>query len=409
MRILFIVLLSFAPALVQATVLRLSELPGESVLVEVRRAGAGPRCNAAQAGPLFRGDPKMTRLSADRYVQSLDSEVGDDAVYLKAARMGQGIYVHLPYFVPVAAGCAHAHFDIVARHILWDGQWHAGRLRIASSDARGKSVFFTNEPAPYRSGARYFDSAIPLPTLQRLDRSFDTIVRFYRDALASEPMRGVGSVVALARNGGNYFGFGGDSLNIIRMSFDNPRPEHFSSFEQVFPATFAHELAHKLQSERLFALPFGRQIVEGSADFLKIVVLFNSGLIDQHDARQRVRKAIAHCGAFAGELSFADRAEQRLLNYRESYDCGMVYYFVAYYSSGMQDSEFIATLLRSLTGEKQYGGEAGACLQFERACANARLRDLLGAKERYLTQAAWLEAQLASRPLPHIGSGPPGE
>lgn len=396
--------LLLAPLFAHAALeLRISESTDEKVRIEVAASGAGSGCAAANA-TLFGQQLNIAKASDHLYFQPLNSEVGDDAVYLKAARMGGGIYMHLPYFVP-EGDCKGAVFAVSAKHILWDGTWYAGEVTVPAGAARNKSIFFTNEQAPIIRGARYFDASMPASTLASLDSAFARIVAFYGEVLKADPMRGTGVVAAIVHNGGNYSGFGGDALNIIRMSYDNPKAKDLSTFEQVFPSTFAHELAHKLQSERLFELPYARQVVEGSADFLKIVVLHSAGVVDERQARDRVRKAIADCAGFANAKSLAEKAATPgSINFREPYDCGMAYYFAAYYSSGMAAPEFIATLRLALSGERRYGERTETlCLLFEADCQNARLKGIVANRERFLAQADWLESQLASQPMPFLG------
>lgn len=153
--------------------------------------------------------------------------------------------------------------------LLWDGKWYSDKLKLAGSAVQHKSVFFTNEERPIIRDGTYFDASIPGPTLSKLVANLATVLAFYQDVLKVEPMKGVGAIVAIVRNKGNYTGFGGDALNIIRMSYDNPSLENLLTIDQIFPPIFAHELSHKLQSERLFAMPLARHIVEGSADFFQ--------------------------------------------------------------------------------------------------------------------------------------------
>ncbi len=304
--------------------------------------------------------------------------------------------MHLPYFL--AGDCKGVGFHISARHILWQGKWHSRSLSISSEAAQDKSVFFTNEAAPLIKGGRYFDAGIPAATLARLEAAFDRIISFYEKVLEADPMRDVGVVAAIVRNNGNYTGFGGDALNIIRMSYDNPTANG-PALDQAFPATFAHELAHKLQSERLFQLPLARHIVEGSADFIKIVVLQNAGVIDEAQAKDRVREAAADCATYADARTLRAKAGAGSFSFREPYDCGMVYYFVSYYASGMQGLRFVDALRKSLTGE---GRDQSLCLMFEPTCVNERLIGVAGDRDAYLQQMAWLESQLATRPLPAL-------
>jgi hypothetical protein len=378
--------------------LHLSESVDDSVRIALVHTGPGADCVPA-SGPLFDRQLNIRKVSERVYAQPLDSEVGGEHHYLKAARMGGGVYMHLPYFVPVA-GCKDAAFELKAKHILWDGKWYPGSLQLTAAAARDKSVFFTNEASPELAGANYFDTSIPAPVRARLTSAFGRITGFYEKVLKADPMDGVAGVVAIVRNGRNYKGFGGDALNIIRISYDNPTREDLETIDQVFPSTFAHELAHKLQSARLFEQPLARQIVEGSADFLKIVVLRSSGLIDEAEARRQILKAAADCAAFADARTLAQKVAQGSVQFREPYDCGMVYYFVAYYTSGLDGAAFFARLRKAWTGEKKYGDEDTLCLLVEPNCRNARLNGVIGNRGDYLQQLAWLETQLASRPVP---------
>lgn len=405
----WIVTLTFAwlaatPAPAQAALdLRIAEAKDDSVQIALRHSGAQPDCGPVD-GQWFGSKLNIRKVSDAIYVQPLNSEVSDESVYLKAARMGGGIYMHLPYFAPLGK-CKEVSFEVSARHILWDGKWYAGSVRITSAAARDKSVFFTNEAAPVIKGASYFDAAMAAPTLARLELDFGRIISFYENVLEADPMRGVGVVAAIVRNEGNYSGFGGDALNVIRMSYDNPTPAHMATFGQVFPSTFAHELAHKLQSEKLFERPLARHIVEGSADFMKVLVLHGAGVIDEGAAKRVVLKAAADCTKFADARTLLEKAEQRSMQFREPYDCGMVYYFVAFYSSGLSGADFVATLRKAMSGAP--GQPDGLCLLYEVTCRNARLNGVAGNKEQYLQQVAWLEGQLASRPMPLLKQ-PPG-
>lgn len=376
--------------------LHMSESADETLRLAVVRIGAGSACRGAN-GQLFDPQLDIRKLSENLYAQPLNSEVGD-AHYLKAARMGGGIYVHLPYFIPVG-DCKEIEFEVKAKHILWEGKWYAGSLRLTSVAARDKSLFFTNEVSPVVAGTSYFDASIPAAVRGRLILAFGKITGFYEGVLKADPMRGIGGVIAIARNGGDYKGFGGDALNIIRISYDNPSPADLATLDEVFPSTFAHELAHKLQSERLFERPLARQIVEGSADFLKIAVLRSAGLIDETEAKRRVLKAGADCAAFSDTRTLAEKVKQGSVRFREAYDCGMIYYFVAYYTSGMQGGAFIEHLRKAWSGDRDYGDQDTLCLLIEPSCRNPRLNAVIGTRTDYMQQLAWLETQLSSKPV----------
>ncbi len=375
----------------------------DNVQIEMLPENGNQSCASSGEIP-FAPELGIQRTADAVYLQPLNSEVGESAEYLKAARQGGGIYMYLPYFRP-GGRCAGADFIVKARHILWDGTWYAGELIIPAAATSGKAVFFTNEASPKIVGGIYFGPDFSAATTERLRLSFIKILEFYQSALAVDPMKNVGVVAVISRNNGGYFGFGGDSLNIIRMSFDNPKPQHVPEFETVFPRTFAHELAHKLQRDFLFSIPQGRYISEGSADFIKTIVLLDSGVIQAVEARGIVEKALADCSKFASTLSMQAKIVQRSHNYREPYDCGMVYYFASYYSSGLTGPEFVASLRMALSGKQTYSAQwESLCLLFEPSCRNERLRDLVADQKQFSPQANWLATQLQTRWLPSIRS-----
>lgn len=276
-------------------------------------------------------------------------------------------------------------------------------MRLTSEEARGKAIFFTNEPTPIVQGSSYFDAGIPAPTLARLQTAFGKISTFYQDVLKVNPQKDIGVVTAVVRNKGNYSGFGGDSVNIIRMSYDNPTPAQLLTLDEIMPSTFAHELAHKLQRGELYKLSLARYIVEGQADFLKIIVLRNSGLISEDNAKQWILKAASDCAKFSDTRTVHEKVRQKSVDFREPYDCGMTYYFVAYYSSGLQPLDFIDVLRKAMLGESSYGGqEDKLCLLFEPTCVNERLKGFIGDKIHYMQQIQWLEDVLASHPIPSL-------
>lgn len=387
------------PVLAHAALeLTISEASAEKIAIEIKQSASDSACPIANEA-IFRADPNTARVSDTRYTQELNSEIGEDANYLKAARMGGGIYVHLPYFFP-AVECKDVVFEVNARHILWGGKWHSGQVRFTSAEARYGSIFFTNEVSPVINGASYFDANIPAPTMKRLDADFSRILRYYQDVLQVNPMQGVGSVVAVVHNKGNYTGYGGDSLNVIRMSYDNPSPENLLTLDKIFPPIFAHELAHKLQSERLFALPQARHVVEGSADFFHVLVLHSAGLMDQEQTKRRVLKAAAECTAAADGRTLSEKTAQQAIGFREPYDCGMTYYYASFYTSGLTSSEFVALLRKALSGEKNYSDKRNSlCLLYEDSCTNARLNAIVGNKESYVRQVGWLENELNHPPI----------
>ncbi|MFO1220448.1 MAG: hypothetical protein U1E89_18955 [Burkholderiaceae bacterium] len=353
---------------------------------------------------LYSSSPGTVRLDPFVYRQALNSEIHETASYLKAARQGRGIYVHLPYILP-PRDCDSAEVVVRSRHILWDGRWIANKVRISGREAAGKSIFFTEEEDLPVVQNVYLDPAIPTASRRRLQQSMQKVIAFYRNSLEVDPMRGVGVIVTIVQNKGGYTGFGGDSLNIVRISFDNPEPQDFENLDRLFAATFAHELAHKLQNEALFSLPLGRFVAEGSADFFKVIVLHNAGITSEVEARVSVRKAFDLCQKFAGVESLVTRLRKRDLNYRAPYDCGMIYYFSAYFESAASGPAFVRFLRMAMTGTANYAPNSQSlCLLYESNCLNERLRDLgSGELHSIAAQREWFLEQLETRPLLRLG------
>lgn len=379
-------------------VIRISEMKGGYIETGLD-GGEGDSLCLEKAGKMFESRLGSKKISERVYSQRLNSEASDDAAYLKAAGMGKGIYMYLPYFIP-KVDCSNVAVNVTARHILWGGKWHAENIKIPTATAQRKAIFFTNEETPMIKGATYFDSEIPKDILAQMESSFEKVIGFYQDGLGTEPMRDIGVVAALTRNEGKYTGFGGDSLNIIRMSYDNPKPADILTIHKILPVTFAHELAHKLQAEKLFGFASARYIVEGGADFLKVIVLRNAGVIDDDGVKEIVLKAGAECGKFADTRTLFEKIHQKAFNYREPYDCGMVYYFTAYYSSNLSAWEFMDIFLKAMSGDKNYTNQIDSlCILFEATCQNARLNGIAGNKNDYLQQLAWLKDRVIAHSL----------
>jgi len=392
--------LAMLPVFAQASLLvRISEAIDENVQFDLGADGREPLCTGRN-GQIFNPALGIRKLSDTSYVQQLNSEAPDGERYLKAARMGGGIYMYLPFFFP-ARECKDVVFEVAARHILWGDKWYSGTIRLTPDAVRGKAIFFTNELTPIVQGSSYFDAGIPAPTLARLKMAFEKISTFYQDVLKVNPQNDIGVITAVVHNKGNYSGYGGDSLNIIRMSYDNPTPTQLLTLDEIIPSTFAHELAHKLQRDGLYKRPLARYIVEGEADFLKIIVLRNSGLISEDKAKQWILKAARDCAKFSDTRTLNEKVQQKSFDFREPYDCGMVYYFVAYYSSGLQPSDFIDALRKAMLSENSYGGqEDNLCLLFEPTCVNERLMGVIGDNIHFEQQMQWLEGVLANHPVP---------
>lgn len=395
-----VMFLSLIPGSVEARlVVRIAEAEAERLQFDLSSNSDEAICSGNQ-GRVFNPALAMRKLSETAYSINLNSVAADGEDYLKAARMGAGIYVYLPYFFP-ARVCKDVEFEIVASHILWDGKWLTGRINLRLDEVRGKSIFFTNEVKPNISGQYYFDAGIPTQTLHRLQSAFAKITDYFEQSLKLRLPQNIGVIAAIARNEGAYSGYGGDANNIIRMSIDNPAPSQLANLDEFMSATYAHELAHKLQTEQLYTYGPARYIVEGQAEFFKILILFNTGLLDESAAKQAIAKAIANCTNSADARTVEAKLAQKTYSFREPYDCGLAYYFAAFYSSDLSIYEFTAALRKAMLAERNYSiHDKRLCLLLESDCHNERLIGMLADKTRYLQQIQWLSQVLASRSLP---------
>lgn len=366
-------------------VVRLSEASDD---VKVEATGGSEACAGYTDSPGF-------RKASDRvFLRKLNSEK-ELGKYLVAARLGGGIYLHLPYFHPGDA-CGEVSFEIEGRKILWNGKLYSGSLRIPERDVFYNSVFFTNEPEADISDTAYFDRDIPAPALHRLKRDFPAIADYYRQQLAVEAVRSTSAVVAVVHNQGKYFGYGGDALNIIRITYDNPNPLP-ADLADVFSDTYAHELAHKAQHPSLFENPYGRYLTEGSAEFLKLFVLRELGLIDARRQDGIIRTAWQECAKHNAETSWLEKIDGRTNFYREPYDCGLVYYVASHRSSGLDAKAFVELLLKALSADSGYSNDRRRlCLLFEPDCRNLTLTDLVSGGARFERWRAEIEP--ATRP-----------
>lgn len=371
-----------------AMVVRLSEVSDDVKIVLIPGNEA---CTAGLPADVY-GDSAGFRKESDRvFLRRLNSEK-ELGKYLVAARQGGGIYLHLPYFHP-GDSCGDVTFEIEGKRILWDGKSYSGKLRIDGRDVFYKSVFFTNESDPDMSDAAYFDRAIPGPAVRRLKHAFPVISDYYRKALGVEAVQSTSAVVALTHNQGKYFGYGGDALNLIRITYDNPNPLP-DDIADVFSRTYAHELAHKAQHPSLFENPYGRYLTEGSAEFLKLFVLRESGLIDAHQEDGLVRNALQECAQHNSETSWLQKLSGHTTFYREPYDCGLVYYIASYRYSGLEAKAFVQLLLKALSADIDYSSDRRRlCLLYESDCQNVMITDLVSGGPGFERARAGIESK----------------
>lgn len=375
--------------------LRISEYGADAVRIEVRSTCVG--CNAS-ALPEVAFDPSsgISKVGSHLFERRLDDEIDDTRHhYLMAARHGRGIYLHLPYFCPTV-GCEQVTFVLAGAHVLFGDLVHPGELRVPGWAARQTSAFVTNEPRADFQQAVYIDPSLSPTQAKELRNGIAQVAAFYRQVLGVDALRSTGVVAVVVRNGKGYSGFGGDALNIIRLSFDNPRPDDLPHVPRVLVDTFAHELAHRVQAEALHDLPMGRFVTEGGAEYLRVLALRETGQLDAAGAKLYLRRARAACAHVVVDPPVAERMPRRQVAMREPYDCGLMYYLAAQRVSGLQRIEFARLLLAAFAGDAAYDAPAASrlCLRFEPTCADERLRRLLGTQSQVLAELSWLADEM---------------
>ena len=358
----------------------------------LRVSSTGSDADAALAGKLVQAAGAWPTNEAGSYVVALDSaaQIGR---YMKAARLSAGVYVHLPALCP-DGDCNGIRFTVQARHILFGGVMAEGSLDIEARDTRMASVFFTNEAQPRLSDGLYVGPEFSDAAVGRITESFRRIRAAYQALARRDLAAGTGAIATTARNDGNYTGFGGDSLNIIRMTVDNPKGVPESQLVDYFVGTYAHEVAHKLQTPRLHDLPQGRLAAEGSADFFKIVMLARSHAREPGDLSTLVMTAYDKCLSRRGAKGLMQRIVDRDADYREFYDCGMIDYFALMFSSGIKEQAFIAELAAVLGDKPGATKIARDCLVLGAACDDPVLADMMGDAQRLESRQAWFKTRL---------------
>jgi len=331
---------------------------------------------------------------AGKFTVALDSTARIGG-YLKAARLSGGLYVHLPHLCP-DGDCSGVRFTIQARHILFGDVLAQDSLTVEGRQAEDASVFFTNELEPSLRNGLYIGPEFPQASARALTRGVDAIGQAYRALSGRDLREHVGIIATTAVNNGGYTGFGGDALNIIRLTFDNPNGQSPDQMVQTFLATLAHEFAHKLQSPRLHELANGRLIAEGSADFLKAVILLRSGVGAPDQVHALVTHAYDECLRQRGPKTLDERIADHSVDYREHYDCGMVDYLALDFLRAGTEEAFLAELLAVLQDPVAPGGSASRdCLLLRPSCDQAVIRDLMGHREPLASRRAWFDGQWA--------------
>ena len=381
-------LLSALPAF--ALTLELSEHDGDRLQRRIL-ASETPQDADALRKLAAQGDATRDK-TADGTLIPLDS-TAQVAHYLRAARLSAGIYVHLPALCP-EGGCSGIRFVVRARHILFGAVEADNLLEIDPAAAADASVFFTNEERPRLHDGLYVDPTLSDASADRIIDSVDRIRAAYARIADRDLARGVGAIATIARNDGGYTGFGGDSLNIIRMTFDNPRNVTEARMVDAFVTTYAHELGHKLQTPRLFELPQGRLVTEGSADFLKVIVLKRSGARIEQRTNELVSSAFDQCLQRRGPHGLLQRIESREADFSEYYDCGMVDYFALMFSRRTSEDEFVSELTLALGDPSGTPARTDGCYVLSPSCKDVVLADLMGDADHLRSRRGWFMGRL---------------
>ena len=315
------------------------------------------------------------------------------AHYLRAARLSGGVYVHLPALCP-RTDCKGIRFTIKARHILFGDVEASGTLSIDDAAAADASVFFTNEEHPRLKDAVYVGPEFTQAAVDSIQDSLHRIRSAYEAIAGRDLLAGIGVIATIARNDAGYTGFGGDSLNIIRLTFDNPGQMPESRMVQAITRTYAHEVAHKLQSPRLFDLPQGRLVTEGSADFMKIMMLMRTHLEAEAGGSELVAKAYDQCSRQRGGQGLRERISTHAADFREFYDCGLIDYLALMFSSGRSDAQFIPDLVAALGFPPETTGAIPVdCMLLSAACKDPVLLDMMGDSAHLEARRAWFDEQ----------------
>ncbi len=326
--------------------------------------------------------------AVDAFSIKLDNET-QIAHYLRAARQSGGVYVHFPALCP-EQNCTGVRFTVRARRILFGDVDATDTLAVDPAAAKDAAVFLTNEDHPRLKDALYIDPGISEASASQLRDAVARIRATYAQIAHRDLAAGIGTIAAIARNESNYFGYGGDSLNIVRMTFDNPKNFTDEVMVEAFTETYAHEIGHKLQSPRLFALPQGRLVTEGSADFLKVIVLRRAHARGNSTTPEFVRDAFDECARKRGATGLLARMAAHEADYREIYDCGMVDYFALMFSQQASGNDFLARLTSVLGIPPTAPTPQEDCLLQGPSCVDPVLADMMGDATHLRSRRDWL-------------------
>lgn len=347
----------------------------------------------------YKNTPTLAKPSElpNEYSISLDSTPGNRQ-YLKAARLSGGVYVHLPQLCPVS-NCDGIRFIVHAKKVMWGDAIKDDSITIEGENFRRSAIFFTNESEPHLRDALYIGSEFSATTQQFVVRSIVAIRQAYRELVGQDLLSGHGVLVTTARDDEGATGHGGDALNIIRLTFHNRRDEAENEIARLLVNTFAHELAHKLHSERLFELlPQGRIVSEGSADFMKVVVLRRAGVLDEAVLTSIVSRAYNECQRKRGTTGLLERAQNRTADSREYYDCGMIYYLALMFDAPDGDTtegeiRFVNSLVQAFQAAPKTRDDVQRCELMSVTCDRPVAKQMLGDSDSLRARRAWFDGK----------------
>ena len=366
-----------------ATALQLSLSEGESEtlivdVVEIHSASDAATATRIRSLPFV----KSTESLPNRLIVNLDSTPGISR-YLRAARLGGGVYVHLLQLCP-DQNCDGISFRVNARLVLHANQVVPGPTDIRLGSFFTSAVFFTNEASPRLADNVYTDPRFSLATDTKIRQGFAAVRSVYQEFAGVDLLAGRFVVATEARDREGALGFGGDFLNVVRVTFHNRREEPDEVIVQRLVRSLAHEIAHAAHSIALISMrPQGRVISEGSADFLRLLVLKKSGLATSEELVQMVVRSFDECEGTRGSSNLLARVASGTASVREYYSCGMIFFLGLFLENlernGVRDEgRFLRELFSAFGGAPSADSGFAKCALMMEGCELTAFRELLG-------------------------------
>jgi hypothetical protein len=279
---------------------------------------------------------------------------------------------------------------------MFGGTIADSEMTLGGDQVTHAAVFLINENAPRLKDTLYIGPEFSESAAKMIGDSFSAIQRAYREIAGYELLKNRGVIVTTARDKEGAKGFGGDFLNILRLTFHNRKNESEEEIIRVMINTFAHEVAHSLHPAKLVELsPQGRIVSEGSADFFKVLILRRTALLDESKLTEMVSRAYDECQLRRDSHGLLDRVAKRLANSRELYNCGMIYYFALMFDSLQNDPEanenrFLATLPPAFQSAPNMRGDQ-RCILMSLECELPLAKQMLGDADALKNQRAWFD------------------